>query len=80
MSLSPTGWSELFVSVSFLVGVDLPVRERLRAGADVGNVGIDPGRKIRAVGTLAALGDAGGLVVALRDPGLLPSPLVRRGS
>src|SRR5262249_3713783 len=69
-------WTESVV----VVHLELPVGERLRARTDAGNVGIDAFGKIRPVGGALALGQAGSLVVALRDARLLALPFVGRRS
>src|SRR3954454_2465039 len=69
---------ELDLFLLFLgLGFDLPVVERLRSGTNVGNVRIDARGQVAPIGgALGAIGETRGLVVALRNAGLLALPLV----
>ena len=62
--------------------ISSPARTRLyqgglRAGADVGDIGIHARGQPGALGrVLGPIGQTGGFIVAFGDPGLLPLPLV----
>jgi hypothetical protein len=65
---------------ALVVDPDLPVGERLGSGTDVGDVGVDAGGELGAIGRALALGEPGGLVIPLCDPRLLALPFIGRRS
>ena len=60
------------LSDSLILGFGLPVGERLRSGADIGDVGVDPAGTAGRPRPLGFFGAPGGLVFLLGDAGLLP--------